>query len=137
MKLIEVTRKVLQVVGYENVTLSSLRQTHSLRLWLPYIRETKPHLDLQMFYDKMPYKMYNDLYQSIEYVLISLVLAFPSSDQAKILGEWLKTKQERCLDLSVAFGVWCYKYKVEKRILSLGLIGVNTNNTSTSTNVGH
>lgn len=137
LKLIEITGKVLEAVGYGNVILSAPRRTHLVKLWLPFIRETKPQLDLQNFYEKMPCQMDNDLCQSIESALISLVLALPSSDQAEILADWLKTEQARYPDLSEAFEVWCYRSKAAKRRLSLGLNGVSTSSTSTVTDVGH
>lgn len=135
LKVLEITAKVLEAVGYGNVILSAPRRTHLMKVWLPFIRETKPKLDLENFHEKMPYEMDNDLFQSIESAVISLVLALPSTDQAEILADWLKTEQARYPDLSEAFEVWCYRSKAAKRRLSLGLNGVSS--TSTVSSVGH
>ncbi|KAH9317266.1 hypothetical protein KI387_019035 [Taxus chinensis] len=135
LKVMEITAKVLEAVGYGNVILSALRRTHLVKVWLPFIRETKPELDLQNLHEKLPYEMDNDLFQNIEAAIISLVLALPSSDQAEILADWLKTEQARYPDLSEAFEVWCYRSKAAKRRLSLGLNGVSS--TSTVSSVGH
>eukprot|EP01018_Ginkgo_biloba_P032340 Gb_17131 [translate_table: standard] len=125
-KVIEITAKVLEAVGYGNAILCAPRRTQLVKVWLPFIRETKPLLDLQYYHEKLPNKMDNDLCQSIESALISLVLTLPSSDQAEILVDWLKTQQARYPDLSEAFEVWCYRCKVAKRRLSLSVHGVST-----------
>eukprot|EP01018_Ginkgo_biloba_P012467 Gb_20132 [translate_table: standard] len=135
LKVIEITAKVLEAVGYGNVILSAPRRKHLVKVWLPFIRETKPLLDLQNFHEKLPHKMDNELCQSIESAIVSLVLALPSSDQAEILADWLKTEQARYPDLSEAFEVWCYRSKVAKRRLSLGLHGVSS--TSPISSIGH
>eukprot|EP00252_Welwitschia_mirabilis_P010406 TRINITY_DN2364_c0_g2_i2.p1 TRINITY_DN2364_c0_g2~~TRINITY_DN2364_c0_g2_i2.p1 ORF type:complete len:475 (+),score=91.48 TRINITY_DN2364_c0_g2_i2:398-1822(+) len=164
LKIIEITGKVLEAVGYGNVILSAPKRTDLVKVWLPFIRETKQSLDRQdspkrvsyqidghpcqdidlaltkenlnsqTFPEKVHGQMDCDLCQSIESAFISLVLALPSSDQAEILAEWLKAEQAKFPDLSEAFEVWCYRSKAAKRRLSLGLNGKSS--TSSVSNVG-
>ncbi|XP_022761878.1 BTB/POZ domain-containing protein At3g05675-like [Durio zibethinus] len=122
VKLIEVTGKVLEAVGYGNVILSATSRVQLLKTWLPYIRKIKPLLDEKGNKETdFPYKMDEDLCQSIEGALVSLVLALPSNDQADILSDWMKTEQVKYPDLSEAFEVWCYRTKSAKRRLMEGL----------------
>uniref|UniRef100_A0A1D1YQ06 BTB/POZ domain-containing protein At3g05675 n=1 Tax=Anthurium amnicola TaxID=1678845 RepID=A0A1D1YQ06_9ARAE len=124
-KLIELTCKALEVVGYGNVILPAPSRFQLLKTWLPYIRKMKPKLDHKAEEDEsFPYKMDGDLCQTIEGAIISLVLALPSSDQADILTDWMKTEQSRFPDLSEAFEVWSYRTKAAKRRLAVGLDGV-------------
>ncbi|CAK9169342.1 unnamed protein product [Ilex paraguariensis] len=121
-KLIEVTTKVLEAVGYGNVIFPAPGRVLLLKTWLPYVRKIKPLLDSvgseEMGY---PYKMGEDLCQSIEGALVSLILALPSNDQADILADWMNTEQVRYPDLSEAFEVWCYRTKSAKRRLVEGV----------------
>ncbi|EEF43415.1 BTB/POZ domain-containing protein At3g05675 [Ricinus communis] len=122
IKLIEVTGKVLEAVGYGNVILSTPCRVRLLNTWLPYIRKLKPLLDMKYDEDStFPYKMDEDLCQSIEGAIVSLILALPSNDQADILADWMKADQVRYPDLSEAFEVWCYRTKSAKRRLVEGL----------------
>ncbi|KAF8413354.1 hypothetical protein HHK36_001334 [Tetracentron sinense] len=125
VKLIEVTGKVLDAVGYGNVILPAAGRVHLLKIWLPYIRKMKPLLDLKGNEEMgFPYKMDDDLCQSIEGAIISLVLALPSNDQADILADWMQTEQMTYPDLTEAFEVWCYRTKSAKRRVVVGLDGV-------------
>ncbi|KAA8535847.1 hypothetical protein F0562_030833 [Nyssa sinensis] len=122
VKLIEVTVKVLEAVGYGNVILPAPYRVQLLKTWLPYIRKMKPLLDSKGNEDiGFHYKMDEDLWQSIEGAIVSLVLALPSNDQAEILGDWMKAEHVRYPDLSEAFEVWCYRTKSAKRRLLEGL----------------
>ncbi|OMP02875.1 hypothetical protein COLO4_10768 [Corchorus olitorius] len=122
LKLIEVTGKVLEAVGYGNVILPAPCRVQLLKTWLPYIRKIKPLLDAKCSKETdFPYKMDEDLCQSIEGAIVSLVLALPSNDQADILSDWMKTEQLKYPDLSEAFEVWCYRTKSAKRRLMEGL----------------
>ncbi|XP_058085053.1 BTB/POZ domain-containing protein At3g05675-like [Magnolia sinica] len=121
VKLIEVTAKVLDAVGYGNVVLPAPSRVQLLKIWLPYIRTMKPLLDSKCTEDEaFPYKMDADLCQGIEGAIISLVLALPSNDQADILTDWMEAEQVRYPDLSEAFEVWCYRTKAAKRRLEVG-----------------
>lgn len=122
VKLIEVTGKVLEAVGYGNVILPPQCRVQLLKTWLPYIRKMKPLLDSKGNEDPgFPHKMDEDLCESIEGAIVSLILALPSNDQAEILADWMKTEQVRYPDLSEAFEVWCYRSKSAKRRLVEGL----------------
>ncbi|KAI3469113.1 hypothetical protein Pfo_025776 [Paulownia fortunei] len=127
VKLIEVTSKVLDAVGYGNVILPAPRRVQLLKSWLPFIRKLKPILDSMTNKDiEFPYKMDEDLCQSIEGAIVSLVSALPSNDQAEILADWMNAEQLRYPDLSEAFEVWCFRTKSAKRRLVGGLDRVNT-----------
>eukprot|EP00249_Psilotum_nudum_P018441 c26805_g1_i1 orf=447-1916(-) len=123
-KVVELTGRVLEAVGYGNVILPTSQRTHLVRVWLSYIRDTKPLLDAQFSHDKMKNCMDGDLCQSIEAAIVSLVLSLPSGDQAEILADWLQTEQARYPDLSEAFEVWCYRTKAAKRRLALYMNGI-------------
>ncbi|XP_062030147.1 BTB/POZ domain-containing protein At3g05675-like [Rosa rugosa] len=124
IKLIEVTAKVLEAVGYGNVILPAPIRLTLLKSWLPYIRKMKPLLDKRGSEDTgFPYKMNEDLCQTIEGAIVTLVLALPSNDQADILADWMRAEQVRYPDLSEAFEVWCFRTKSAKRRLVEGLDG--------------
>lgn len=118
VKLIEVTAKVLEAVGYGDVILPAQCRVHLLKTWLPYIRKMKPLLDSMADKEtEFAHKMDEDLCQSIEGAMVSLILALPSNDQADILVDWMSGEQVRYPDLSEAFEVWCYRTKSAKRRL--------------------
>ena len=122
VKLIEVTGKVLEAVGYGNVILPPACRVQLLKSWLPYIRKMKPLFDSKGNEELgFPHKMDEDLCESIEGAIVSLILALPSNDQAEILADWMNTEQVRYPDLSEAFEVWCYRTKSAKRRLVEGL----------------
>ncbi|KAF5734351.1 hypothetical protein HS088_TW16G00800 [Tripterygium wilfordii] len=130
VKLIELTTKVLDAVGYGNVLLPAPSRTQLLKTWLPYMRKMKPLLDSQGNEEMgFHYKMSDDLCESIEGAMISLILALPSNDQADILAEWMRNKQFKFPDLSEAFELWCYRTKSAKRRLLEGL-GKEDNDTT-------
>ncbi|KAI8569834.1 hypothetical protein RHMOL_Rhmol02G0307400 [Rhododendron molle] len=120
-KLIELTAKVLEAVGYGNVIIPAPSRVQLLRIWLPYIRKMKPLLDSVGDEETgFPFKMDEDLCQSIEGTIVSFILALPSNDQADILTDWMKAEQVRYPDLSEAFEIWCYRTKSAKRRLIEG-----------------
>ncbi|XP_068650932.1 BTB/POZ domain-containing protein At3g05675-like [Aristolochia californica] len=121
LKLLEVTGKVLDAVGYGNVILPTTSRVELLKIWLPFIRTVKPILDSKALEDEMfEHKIDEETCQNIEHSIISLVLALPSNDQANILTEWMKTEQVRFPDLSEAFEVWCFRTKAARRRLVVG-----------------
>ncbi|XP_052210575.1 BTB/POZ domain-containing protein At3g05675 isoform X2 [Diospyros lotus] len=118
VKLMEVTAKVLEAVGYGTIIIPAPCRVQLLKAWLPFMRKMKPLLDsLGNEDDSFPYKMDEDLCQSIEGAIVSLILALPSNDQADILADWMKGEQARYPDLTEAFEVWCYRTKSAKRRL--------------------
>lgn len=124
LKMIEVIAKVLEAVGYGTVILTPPYRVQLLSMWLPYIRKIKPLLDSKCNGDSsFPYKMDEDLCQSIEGAIVSMILALPSNDQADILADWMKVDQVTYPDLSEAFEVWCYRTKSAKRRLVENLGG--------------
>uniref|UniRef100_A0ACD5XWS8 Uncharacterized protein n=1 Tax=Avena sativa TaxID=4498 RepID=A0ACD5XWS8_AVESA len=117
VKLIEVTGKALDAVGYGSVILPSTSRAHLLKTWLPYIRTTKCWLDGKMKHEAFP-RMDADLCQNIESAMVSMILALPSGDQSDILSEWmLKADQFSYPDLTEAFEMWCYRSKTAIRRL--------------------
>ncbi|KAL6979408.1 hypothetical protein U1Q18_021075 [Sarracenia purpurea var. burkii] len=123
VKLIEMTAKVLEAVGYGTVILPAPHRVQLLKTWLPYIRKMKPLLDSMGNEDTgFRCRMGEDLCQSIEGAVISLILALPSNDQADILADWMNAEQLRYPDLSEAFEVWCYRTKSAKRRLLEGAL---------------
>ncbi|KAG8094040.1 hypothetical protein GUJ93_ZPchr0012g20233 [Zizania palustris] len=122
-KLIEVTGKALDAVGYGSVVLPASSRVHFLQMWLPFLQTTKRFLD-EKTKDDTASQMDADLFQNIESAIISMVLALPSVDQTDILAEWMKkADQFRYPDLTEAFEVWCYRSKTAKRRLVGGLNG--------------
>lgn len=123
LKLIEITGKVLEAVGYGTVIVPSSCRSQLVKKWLPYIRKIKPVLD--SICDKetgfYPHRIDEDLCQGIEGAIVSLVLALPSNDQADILADWMENNQQFGFpDLSEAFEIWCYRTKSAKRRLIEG-----------------
>ncbi|XP_057510633.1 BTB/POZ domain-containing protein At3g05675-like [Actinidia eriantha] len=138
VKLIELTTKVLEAVGYGNVILSAPCRVQLVKLWLPYIRKMKPLLDSVGDEDSgFPYKMGEDLCENIEGAIVSLILALPSNDQADILADWMKAEQVRFPDLSEAFEVWCYRTKSAKRRLLEGSDRVGQGSATLSLDLSH
>ncbi|XP_065858506.1 BTB/POZ domain-containing protein At3g05675-like [Euphorbia lathyris] len=131
IKLVELTGKVLEAVGYGNVILPSQSRVKLLNNWLPYVRKMKPLFDSKCNEDSsFTHKMDEDLCQSIEGAIVSLILALPSNDQAEILADWMEAaEQVRYPDLSEAFEVWCYRTKSAKRRLVEGLDRVKERST--------
>lgn len=95
LRVVEITSMVLKAVGYGSVILTATERTQLVKVWLPFIRETKPVLDSLFAVEKMALEMDVDLCQSIENALVSLVLSLPSGDQAEILADWLRWDHAR------------------------------------------
>lgn len=95
LHVVEITATVLKAVGYGNVILTANKRTQLVKVWLPFICETKPVLDSLFAGEKIAMEMDMDLCQSIENALVSLVLSLPSGDQAEILADWLRWDHAR------------------------------------------
>ncbi|KAJ0431336.1 putative chromatin remodeling & transcription regulator BTB-POZ family [Helianthus annuus] len=122
LKIIELTWKVLDAVGYGNVIVPPARRAELVTTWLPFIRKTKPVLDsIGNEETGYPYKMDDDLCQNIEGAIVALLSALPSNDQADILADWMNEEELKYPDLSEAFEIWCYRTKSAKRRLVEGL----------------
>jgi len=124
VKVIEVTAKVIEAIGYGTVILPTAKRLQMVKLWLPFVRNTKPLVDSPVREDEendtVRYKIDGEIWQALESSFVSIILALPSADQAEILTEWL-SKNGLYPDLTEAFEVWCYRSKVAKR--RLGLVG--------------
>ncbi|KAG2683117.1 hypothetical protein I3843_10G017900 [Carya illinoinensis] len=120
-KVIEVAAKVLEAIGYGTVIMPTAKRLHMVKVWLPFVRVTKPLIDFVTTNseDALPIKIDGELWQSLESTFVSIILALPSEDQAEILTEWLGSEHIQYPDLIEAFEVWCYRSKVAKRRLSL------------------
>ncbi|KAG7615526.1 hypothetical protein ISN45_At04g010850 [Arabidopsis thaliana x Arabidopsis arenosa] len=118
VKLVEVTGKILEAVGYGIVIVPSKSRTCLLKIWLPFIRRLKTLVDAEGC--EYEYRMDEDLCEFIEGSMVSLVLTLPSNDQAEVFGEWMRgigLEGVKFPDLSEAFEVWCYRSKSAKRRL--------------------
>lgn len=118
-KVVDVTSKVLEAVGYGTVIIPADQRTQLVKCWLPYIRCIKPIFEANFISGKMTQRLDGELTQNIELALVSLILSLPSSDQAEILADWLKTDHARFPDLTEAFEVWCFRSKSAKRRFSV------------------
>lgn len=124
IKVVDITAKVLEAIGYGAVILPTLKRLHMVKIWLPFARIMKPAIDFSAVESEDGHivKVDTDVWQSLESAFVSIVLALPSGDQAEILNEWLKNEHIRYPDLTEAFEVWCYRSKVaERRLASFGL----------------
>lgn len=121
LRAIEVTSKVLEAIGYGTVTLPTAKRLEVVKVWLPFVRVTKPMIDSVTMNGEnvVSIKLDGELWQSLESTFVSIILALPSGDQAEVLTEWLANDFVRYPDLTEAFEVWCYRSKVAKRRLSL------------------
>lgn len=121
LKVIEVAAKVLEAIGYGTVILPTAKRLHLVKMWLPFVRVTRPLIDSATTDDEgtMTFKPDGELWQSLESTFVSMILALPSRDQAEILTEWLENQHIHYPDLTEAFEVWCYRSKVAKRRLAL------------------
>ncbi|KAH8504829.1 hypothetical protein H0E87_012170 [Populus deltoides] len=118
-KVIEVAAKVLEAIGYGNVILPTAKRFHMVKVWLPFVRVTKPLIDSATTNADGPeLKIDGELWQSLESTFVSMVLTLPSEDQAEILTEWLGNEHIHYPDFTEAFEVWCYRSKVAKRRLA-------------------
>lgn len=117
LRVIEVTVKVLEAIGYGNVIIPTARRLHMVKVWLPFVRRTRHLLDRVGCdgEDCLPFKMDSEVWQSMESAFVSMVLALPSGDQAQILADWLSGEHAQYPDLTEAFEVWCYRSKIAKR----------------------
>ncbi|CAK9310855.1 unnamed protein product [Citrullus colocynthis] len=127
VKLIEMTNKALEAVGYGTVILPSPYRLSLLKIWLPYIRKMKPLLDSKCIEEtNFHYRMDDELCMNIEGAIVSMVLALPSNDQAGILADWMKAEEIQYPDLTDAFELWCYRTKSAKRRLVEGIGGASS-----------
>ncbi|KAM3360816.1 hypothetical protein P3S68_015670 [Capsicum galapagoense] len=118
IKLIVLTSKVLEAVGYGTAVLPAESRVDLLKTWLPCIRKMKSISDKTSKMEAaFPYKMSEDLCQCIEGAIVSLVSVLSSNDQAEILADWIIAEQVKYPDLSEAFEIWCYRTKfLQKRL---------------------
>ncbi|OIW05172.1 hypothetical protein TanjilG_19803 [Lupinus angustifolius] len=121
LRAIEVFSKVLEAIGYGTVILPTANRLQIMKVWLPFVRVTKPLIDSATFNSEnaMTLKIDGELWQSLESSFVSIILALPSGDQAEVLTEWLGNEYIKYPDLTEAFEVWCYRSKVARRRLSL------------------
>ncbi|KAJ8899982.1 hypothetical protein K2173_024093 [Erythroxylum novogranatense] len=120
LKVVEVAAKVLEAIGCGTVILPAAKRLYMLKVWLPFVRITKPLIDsvATTSEESVKLKVDNELWHSLESTFVSIVVALPSGDQAEILSEWLGNKHIHYPDLTEAFEVWCYRSKIAKRRLA-------------------
>lgn len=119
LKVIEVTAKVLEAVGYGTVILPADKRLRLVKIWLPFIRVVKPLVDTPNIEDEkdLTVKIDGEVWQSLESAIVSLILTLPSGDVAEILTDWLANEHVQYPDLTEAFEIWCYRSKAAKRRL--------------------
>ncbi|ONK65166.1 uncharacterized protein A4U43_C07F34370 [Asparagus officinalis] len=119
LKITEVASKVLEAIGLGNVILPTVKRLHMIRVWLPYVQKLRPLVERRNVDDDdeevSSVRMENDIWQGLESAFVSIILTLPSSEQADILAEWLRSQHVQYPDLTEAFEVWCYRSKVAKR----------------------
>ncbi|KAL8129440.1 hypothetical protein V2J09_018595 [Rumex salicifolius] len=124
LKVIEVTTKILEAIAYGTVILEPALRLHMVKVWLPFVRATKPEIDAactEEEEDSVSLKVDTELWPSLESAFVSMIAALPSAVQAEILTEWLGDQHVHYPDLTEAFEVWCYRSKVaKKRMASFG-----------------
>ncbi|KAI7725802.1 hypothetical protein M8C21_013973 [Ambrosia artemisiifolia] len=120
IKVIEITSKVLEAIGYGTVILPTVKRLQMVKTWLPFVRILKPLVESLATdeNDCSVVKIDGEIWQSLESAFVSIILALPSGEQAEILSEWLANKHVRYPDLTEAFEVWCYRSKVANRRLA-------------------
>ncbi|KAL6988182.1 hypothetical protein U1Q18_013930 [Sarracenia purpurea var. burkii] len=120
LKVVEITAKVLEVIGYGIVISPTVKRLNMVKVWLPFVRVTKSLIDSASAdgEDSLALKTDGELWQSLESAFVSIILALPSADQGEILTDWLENQHIRYPDLTEAFEVWCYRSKVAKRRLA-------------------
>ncbi|KAL3839356.1 hypothetical protein ACJIZ3_023947 [Penstemon smallii] len=129
-RVLEVTSKVLEAIGYGNVVLPTNKRLHMVKIWLPFVRLMKCWFDSVISNEETDLFLntHTEIWASLQSAFVSLILTLPSGDQAEILVEWLENNQIRYPDLTEAFEVWCRRSKVAKR--RLGMLDGNNNKTS-------
>ncbi|KAL4591855.1 hypothetical protein LXL04_004829 [Taraxacum kok-saghyz] len=120
VKVIEITCKVLEAIGYGSVILPTVKRLHMVKIWLPFVRNLKAWIDSLTIDENegLVVKIDGEIWQSLESGFVSIILALPSGQQAEILSEWLENKHIRYPDLTEVFEVWCYRSKVANRRLA-------------------
>ncbi|KAG8099152.1 hypothetical protein GUJ93_ZPchr0013g34569 [Zizania palustris] len=127
LKVAEVSAKVLEAIAFGNAVLPAEKRRDAVNVWVAFARTTKPLVELQHHHDddddngdaEAPkINLDNELWQSLESAIVSIVLTLPSNMQADILSDWLQSKHAKYPDLTEAFEVWCYRSKVARRRLS-------------------
>lgn len=120
LKVLEVTNKVIEAIGYGTVVLPAGKRIQMIKIWMPFIRGMKSTVDQCTTDDENENttKPDNELWQSLESSFVSTILTLPSAEQAEILTEWLQCKEIGYPDLTEAFEVWCYRSKVARRRLN-------------------
>ncbi|KAJ6994347.1 BTB/POZ domain-containing protein [Populus alba x Populus x berolinensis] len=73
-KVIEVAAKVLEAIGYGNVILPTAKRFHMVKVWLPFVRVTKPLIDSATTNakDAPELKIDSELWQSLESTFVSM-----------------------------------------------------------------
>ncbi|WOK95030.1 hypothetical protein Cni_G03735 [Canna indica] len=121
-KVIEVTSKVLDSVGFGQVIVPTTTRLSLVNVWLPFVQRTRPLLEQQANSDSeegSSLKIDSEIWLGLESAFVSILLTLPSANQAEILEEWLRSEYVRYPDLTEAFEAWCYRSKVAKRRFAL------------------
>ncbi|PKU69351.1 BTB/POZ domain-containing protein At3g05675 isoform X1 [Dendrobium catenatum] len=120
IKIVEVVSKVLETIGFGNAIVSTLGRISLVKIWLPFVQRVRALLeqDKIMREEDSPAKLDGEIWQGLESAFVSIILTLPSSDQAGILSDWLRSEYAGYPDLTEAFELWCYRTKVARRRLA-------------------
>ncbi|XP_006658947.1 BTB/POZ domain-containing protein At3g05675 [Oryza brachyantha] len=124
LKVIEVSAKVLEAIAFGNIVLPTEKRYDAVNVWIGFAQRAKPLVEQPERDDEdgdaeaPKINLDNEVWQSLESAIVSIVLTLPSNNQADILSDWLLSKHAKYPDLTEAFEVWCYRSKVAKRRLS-------------------
>ncbi|CAL9074329.1 unnamed protein product [Musa textilis] len=131
LKVIEVTSKVLDEVGFGHVIVPTAMRLSLVNVWLPFVQRTRPLLEQANSESEggSSLQIDSEIWQGLESSFISILLTLPSASQAEILAEWLRSEHARYPDLTEAFEAWCYRSKIAKRRLAL-LDGISNGTSS-------
>ncbi|XP_020591903.1 BTB/POZ domain-containing protein At3g05675 [Phalaenopsis equestris] len=120
LKLVEVVSKVLEAIGFGNAVVPTMGRISMVKLWLPFVQGVRASIEQDKIRSEedSPAKLDGEIWQGMESAFVSIILTLPSSDQAAILSDWLRSEYAGYPDLTEAFELWCYRSKVARRRLA-------------------
>lgn len=119
LKIIEVVSKVLEAIGFGNAVVLTMGRISMVKTWLPFVQRVRALIEQDKIKrEDSPAKLDGEIWQGLESAFVSIILTLPSSDQAVILSDWLRSEHAGYPDLTEAFELWCYRSKVARRRLA-------------------
>ncbi|KAG0500759.1 hypothetical protein HPP92_000831 [Vanilla planifolia] len=121
MKMVEVVYKVFETIGFGNAIVPTKGRTTVVKVWLPFIQRVRPLIEEYSSIDDKEStraKLDGEIWQGLESAFVSILLTLPSSEQAGILSDWLRSEFAGYPNLTDAFEIWCYRTKIARRRLA-------------------